>query len=76
MDQFALPISQNVLFNQLELSRSILEKWTKQVESLPGINTPGGPADLERVLREMIGELQLVSGQCESLAEILGTAIV
>lgn len=76
MDQFALPISQNVLFNQLELSRGILEKWTKQVEALPGINAPGGPVELERVLREMIGELQLVSGQCESLAEIIGTAIV
>lgn len=77
MENFALPVSQAALHNQLELARGILAKWVQTAdEGLPGVHVPGSPIDTERTLRELIGELQLVAGQCQTLAEVLQTAIV
>jgi hypothetical protein len=77
MNQAGLPVSPNVLYNELETARSILEKWTKAVgEGIPMVDQPGSPDALESFLRTLVGELQVVSGKCDTLAEILGAAIV
>ena len=77
MEQIGLAVSPEVLHNELELSRSILEKWTKLVgNGIPGIDKPAAPHEVEKFLRELVGELQVVSGNCDTLAEILGAAIV
>lgn len=78
MDNFALPVSREVLYNELEMGRSILEKWATVVEKgIPGIDgQPAPPMETERVLRELIGELQVISGKCDTLADILSAAIV
>lgn len=78
MEQIALPISPDVLHNELETARAIMDKWTTLIgeKGIPGVDTPAPLQDTERFLREMIGELQVVSGKCDTLAEVVGAAIV
>ena len=73
----SLPVSPDVLHNELETARSILDKWTKLVDKgVPGVDTPANPEQLDRFLREMCGELQIVSGRCDTLVEVLGNALL
>lgn len=77
MSQVTLPVSADVLHNELETARSILEKWVKIIgEGLPCVDTPGNPEQLDAVIREMCGELTLVSGRCDTLVEVLGSSML
>ncbi len=70
-----LPVSREVLLKELETAGQYIEKWRTRVEEgLPGIDVPAtGDAEqgLETFLREMCGELQIVSGKCTTLSEVL-----
>jgi len=68
-------ISTEVLLKELEAGRDYLEKWVARVrEGVPGVDMPisGDNADenYEKFMREMYAELRLVSGKCDTLAEI------
>ncbi len=75
--QIVLPVSADVIHNELEGARGILEKWIKIVgEGLPCIDTPGNPEQLDQLIRELVGELQIVSGRCDTLVEVLGSSLL
>ena len=77
MDQVNMPVSADVLHNELETARGILDKWVKTVgEGLPCVDTPGNPEQLDQLLRELVGELQIVSGKCDTLVEVLGSSLL
>jgi len=73
-----LTASPEVIHNELETAIAILTKWKERTDKIPGVHIPvqGGraPEALENWLREMVGELQLVSAKCDALAEVLATA--
>lgn len=64
-----LPLSRDVLTEQLSFAKKIIEKW-EQVD-LPGMDSPGTDDHLAEVVRQMAGELILVARQCEALATIV-----
>lgn len=70
-----LNVSPEVIHNELETAIAILAKWQKRMDQIPGVTIPvtseNGPAALEAFRREFIGELQIVSGKCDTLAEAL-----
>ena len=77
MSSVSLPVSGDVLHNELDTARGILDKWVKIVsEGLPAVDVPGDPAQLDKLLREMCGELTLVSGRCDTLVEVLGSSLL
>ena len=77
MESISLPISPDVLHNELESARAIMEKWTQLVsKGIPGVDVPASPEASERFLRELVGELQLVSGRCDTVVEVLSGALV
>lgn len=67
-------ISSEVLLKELEAGRDYLDKWVQKVrEGVPGIDlAPSGDSDenFEKFMREMYAELRVVSGKCDTLAEI------
>lgn len=68
-------ISREVLLQELETSRTIIDKWIEQVkEGIPGIDTPvsgdQGPERFENFIRSLCSELRIVSGKCDTLAEV------
>jgi vacuolar-type H+-ATPase subunit E/Vma4 len=67
-----LNLSSKVLRVELETAKDILQKWLTQLEEgLPVIDVPADADHLEQMLREIVGELRVVSGKCDTLAEIL-----
>jgi len=68
-----LPVSPEVMHNELETGIAILKKWQERVEvGIPGVSIPAqDPEALESFLREFVGELQIVSGKCDTLVEAL-----
>lgn len=71
-----LPISVEVLTSELDTARSYIDKWLTKIreEGLPGIDVPvsGDPdVHLERFVREMCNELRIVSGKCDTLAQVV-----
>jgi hypothetical protein len=71
-----LSVSTEVIQNELETVRAIVEKWQKKIEQMPGVTIPTqDPAAFENYLRELIGELQVISGKCDTLAEALGASL-
>jgi len=71
-----LPVSPEVMKNELETARAIMVKWQEKMDNVPGVHLPANPEELERFLRELIGELQVVSGKCDTLAEALSSAVL
>ena len=71
-----LTVSTPVIQNELETAKKIIEKWQEKIEMLPGVNVPAGdPAAFENYMREFIGELQVISGKCDTLAEALSGSL-
>ena len=74
-----LPISREVLLKELETARDYLNKWLQKVnEGIPGIDIPAsGSAEdhLEEFVRELCGELRIVSGKCDTLSDVVGEAL-
>jgi len=70
-----LPVSPDVIHSELEAARDILNKWIKKVgeDGLPNIDIPGSDEQaLGNFLNELVGELQVVSGKCDTLADVIG----
>lgn len=67
-----ISISTPVLQNELETAQAIINKWQKQLEvGLPGIDLPGDADTLQSLLLTFIGELRLVAGKCDTMADVL-----
>jgi hypothetical protein len=71
-----LPVTSDVLIAELDLAIKVLEKWRDSTkEGTPGVDVPGAQDMLENYLRALCGELLLVSGKCEALANILSSGV-
>jgi len=74
-----LTASPEVIHNELETCIAILTKWKGKTEQIPGIHIPvtgdRAPQALEAWLRELVGELQIVSGKCDTLADVLASSV-
>lgn len=71
----ALPVSPDVIYDELKSARDILDKWVERLgtKQIPNVDMPGqDPRALEFFLNELVGELQVVSGKCDTLSEIIG----
>lgn len=67
-----LPISPPVLLQELDAAKVILVKWLEAVAGgIPMIDLPADEDALAEFLRELCGELLLVAGKCETLAQVL-----
>jgi hypothetical protein len=69
-----LPISPDVMYDELKGARAILDKWIKKLEDkqIPNIDMPGtDPNALAYFLNELVGELHVASNKCDSIAEII-----
>jgi len=67
-----LTVSPEVIHNELELAVKVLRKWQEQLELIPGVTIPAGdPQAFNLFLTQLIGELRVVSGKCDVLADTL-----
>jgi hypothetical protein len=70
-----LSVSKEVVLKELETAKAYLAKWEQRLEEgIPEIDFPatGNSSNaLEDFLRELCGELRVVSGKCDTLAEVL-----
>lgn len=74
-----LAASPEVIHNELETCVAILKKWQGLAQQIPGVHVPvsgaHGPQALENFLREFVGELQIVAGKCDTLADVLASGV-
>jgi len=74
-----LSISSDVLSAELVSLKAIIDKWAEKTsEGVPGVDFPieGNTPPEERLdvwLNELIGELRLVSGRAEVVAQVLAS---
>ena len=67
-----LPVTQDVILSELDSAQKILAKWHAAAkEGIPGVDVPGPQDSMEDYLRSFCGELLLVAGKCETLANLL-----
>lgn len=67
-----LTVSPDLIVDELESAKKILEKWIKKVnDGLPVIDEPGDQEQLSLLLRELTGELRICAGKCGNLAEVI-----
>lgn len=68
-------VSREVILNELRSARDYLDRWIGAVSSeIPGVDIPAsGDVDVKQdsFVRELCGELRVVSGKCDTLAEVL-----
>lgn len=71
-----IPISRDVLRAELAVAINILQKWHAELEEgIPGIEKPGSIENVEEFLKVFYGELLIVSGKCENIANVIGNQI-
>ena len=67
-----LTVSPEVIHNELETAVKVLQKWQEQLGRIPGVTVPAGdPQAFNLFLMQLIGELRVVSGKCDVLADTL-----
>lgn len=67
-----LPISKLVLIEELTLAQRILNKWQQKLaDGIPGVELPAAEEEREFFLQEFCGELMLLAGKFERVAEIM-----
>lgn len=67
-----LPVSPDLISEELESAKKTLEKWLEKVNAgLPVVDQPGDEHQLDLFVRELCGELRIVAGKCGNLAEVL-----
>lgn len=70
-----LTISREVLLKELETAREYIDRQIARVTAgIPGIDLPAsgdGDQHIEEFVRELCGELRIVSGKCDNLAEVV-----
>lgn len=65
-----LPISPDVLYDELESIQKVVVKWKERVKQIPGVDTPGSEEELQAFIRELCGELMLSAGKSEGIAVV------
>lgn len=71
-------ISWAVLLNEFETSIAILKKWQDAITKIadnPDQESMVPPELMESRLTEMVGELQVVSGKCDVIAEVVSGSL-
>ena len=77
-----LAVSADVLHAELVSVKNIIDKWVEKVGSgVPGVDIPieGNTPPEERLdiwLAELIGEIRLVSGKTENIAQVLASTLI
>lgn len=67
-----LAISSRVLLTEVQTAKAILTKWEESIQTgVPAVDLPAPPDRLEDWLREFCGEVRVVAGKMDVLAEIL-----
>lgn len=67
-----LPVSTQVLLSELAAARALIEKWEQTVGTgIPGVDFPGSEDVTEGFVTELCGELLIVAGKCQTLAEVI-----
>ena len=67
-----LPLTKDVVREDLELTRKIIVKWLAELEEgFPGVDKPSPPQNVEEFLTAFCGELRFVSDKCASMANLL-----
>jgi len=67
-----LPVSPDLIHDELESAKKILEKWIEKVKAgLPVVDNPGDEMQLDLFIRELCGELRVCAGKCGNLSEVL-----
>lgn len=69
----SLPISPDVLYDELVSAAKILEKWKTRVgvEGIPGMDKLATPEQFDLFTRQLAGELLVVAGKCSNIASII-----
>jgi len=71
-----LPVSPEVIHNELETAVAVLQKWQKKMDEVPGVTIPAtDPQALNLFLVQLIGELRVVAGKCDTLSETLTSGL-
>jgi hypothetical protein len=71
-------ISWPVLLNEFETAVAILKKWQDAITKIadnPEAEATIAPEMMESRLAEMVGELQVVSGKCDVIAEVVSGSL-
>lgn len=70
-----LPVSPAIALKEMESIKFIVDKWVERVtEGIPIVTFSAKDEDLELYLRQWIGELRIVSGKADNLADVLSGA--
>ena len=69
-----ISISPDVMKAELDTAVAILKKWSDQIsEGIPGVDIAASEDALDNFLRNLVGELKVVAGKCDTLAEVLAS---
>jgi hypothetical protein len=74
MSLLVLPVSPDLIHEELQGTINILTKWLDAVnKGVPGVDIPGPDVEeaLDNFLRELTGELLLAAGKAHNLAVVL-----
>jgi hypothetical protein len=77
-----LAVSADVLHAELVSVKNIIDKWVEKTGAgIPGVDLPveGNTPPEERLdtwLAELIGEVRLVSGKTENIAQVLASTLL
>lgn len=74
MDQHgSMPISPEVLYDEILSAAKILEKWKARVgdEGIPSVDKPATPEQYDLFIRQLAGELLIVAGKCSNISSII-----
>ena len=67
-----LPLSTTLILSEIESAMAILARWKQRIENgVPVIDLHAPDEALHDFLRELCGELVVVSGKCTTLTEVL-----
>lgn len=72
-----LPISKEVLGDEIALAQKVLTKWQQRLEQgVPGIDFPvADEVATELFVRELVGELLMLAGKLESIGNVIAGAL-
>jgi hypothetical protein len=72
-----LPISKEVLGDEIALAQKVLAKWQQRLEQgVPGMDFPAtDEVAAELFVRELVGEFLMLAGKLESIGNVIAGAI-
>lgn len=67
-----LPLAPKIAIQEMEGIKTIIEKWlTNLNEGVPTLTFEARDEDFEMYMKQWIGELRLLAGKADNLADIL-----